>query len=216
MDLPELDLGCIKPFYGDEAAIAKVKVELPDDPTHHKRTSGKRHFLEQLDEKNAYANLKFLPGPGESIHCVMRGNCNGWDLIPAVLRLARPERIRHLWIATGGYSARNVAELLELIDDKTVEQVSLICSAHFKALDSECWQRVHDAMVSRGHRSVTIRCHCKIRLLEMTDGRKFVVESSANLRSCRTIEQFALFNDQDLFDFHASWMDYLIRQCMKG
>jgi hypothetical protein len=38
-----------------------------------------------------------------------------------------------------------------------------------------------------------------------------VVESSANLRSCSSIEQIMLTSDADLFDFHHTWIDELMR-----
>ena len=38
------------------------------------------------------------------------------------------------------------------------------------------------------------------------DGRCIVNESSANLRSCRNIEQFTMTHDRDLLEFHRQWM----------
>jgi len=42
--------------------------------------------------------------------------------------------------------------------------------------------------------------------MELTDGRCVVVESSANLRSCRNIEQFTMSHDRALLQFRRSWM----------
>jgi hypothetical protein len=36
---------------------------------------------------------------------------------------------------------------------------------------------------------------------------KLVFEGSANLRTNGNIEQFALFNDAELHDWHAGWID---------
>ena len=43
--------------------------------------------------------------------------------------------------------------------------------------------------------------------LHFTDGAKMVFEGSANLRTNGNIEQFALFNDAGLHDWHAAWID---------
>lgn len=43
-------------------------------------------------------------------------------------------------------------------------------------------------LVRRGHRCVAVRSHAKILLFEMSDGRSFAWESSANLRSCKNVE----------------------------
>jgi hypothetical protein len=47
--------------------------------------------------------------------------------------------------------------------------------------------------------------------MELTDGRALVVESSANLRSCASIEQITLTADVDLLAFHRAWIDELMR-----
>ena len=52
--------------------------------------------------------------------------------------------------------------------------------------------------------------HAKILLIELTDGRSYVVESSANLRSCSSIEQIVMTHDRPLFDFHHQWLDELL------
>jgi hypothetical protein len=43
--------------------------------------------------------------------------------------------------------------------------------------------------------------HAKVVLIELSDGRGFVCESSANLRSCSSIEQLMLTNDVALYAF---------------
>ena len=53
--------------------------------------------------------------------------------------------------------------------------------------------------------------HAKVVLIETTDGRHFVVESSANLRSCSSIEQITVTHDGDLLAFHRQWIDELLR-----
>ena len=68
-----------------------------------------------------------------------------------------------------------------------------------------------EALTTRGHQIAAIRCHAKILLMELTDGRCFVVESSANLRSCRNIEQFTMTHDEDLLRFHQAWMTDVLK-----
>ena len=47
--------------------------------------------------------------------------------------------------------------------------------------------------------------------MQLTDGRGYVVESSANLRSCASIEQITIMRDGDLLAFHRKWIDELLR-----
>ena len=45
--------------------------------------------------------------------------------------------------------------------------------------------------------------HMKLIGAELSDGRYFVAEGSANLRSCSSYEQFTITHDRALFDFYA-------------
>jgi len=60
---------------------------------------------------------------------------------------------------------------------------------------------------SRGQTLLAMRNHAKLLLMALDDGRRIVVESSANLRSCRNVEQFVISHDTGLYDFHAAWID---------
>jgi hypothetical protein len=50
----------------------------------------------------------------------------------------------------------------------------------------------------------------------MLDASHYVIESSANLRSCRNIEQFTMTNDRELLTFHRSWMETVIDDALSG
>jgi len=52
--------------------------------------------------------------------------------------------------------------------------------------------------------------HAKLLLMQLVDGRAYVVESSANLRSCSSIEQIVMIHDNALFDFHRQWVNEIM------
>ena len=54
--------------------------------------------------------------------------------------------------------------------------------------------------------------HAKVLLIELTDGRSFTVESSANLRSCSSIEQITMTQDAALTTFHRTWIDEILTE----
>jgi hypothetical protein len=66
-------------------------------------------------------------------------------------------------------------------------------------------------LTTRRHRVVAMLTHAKVLLIELTNGRSYAVESSANLRSCSSIEQITMTADRGLFDFHRAWLDELLR-----
>lgn len=61
-------------------------------------------------------------------------------------------------------------------------------------------------------RLAAARRHAKTTLFEVDDGRKYVIESSANLRSCQSVEQFMIAQDAELYDFHEAWINDLMEK----
>lgn len=181
-----------------------------------RRSSPKRQTLHLLYVANAAKQIERLPDAGESIHCIMRGNYHAWDLIPAALKLAEPATIDALYIATLGFNRTNGIELIDLLDSGRIKSVTFLCSVYFKDASPETYKPLADALLDRGQRIAAIRTHAKIQAYTLSDGRAIVVESSANLRSCRNIEQFCMTGDRTLFDFHAAWMNEVFAQWPGG
>jgi hypothetical protein len=211
-DAPALELDALKSLVPQtKGARRKIEIELTDDRTITRR-SAKREYQHLLHVKNAAKSLRKLPEKGSSLHCIMRGNYNAWDLVPAVLKQIAPKRIKTLWVATLGFNLQNAEELIALLDSKQIGRCEFICSCYFRSTTSELFDLIHHQLATRGSRAVAIRSHAKILLIETTDRRYFAVESSANLRSCNNIEQFCMTHDRRLFRFHADWMRTVIEK----
>ena len=125
------------------------------------------------------------------------------------MQLAAPATIAYLGIATLGFSKANLDELLSLLDTGQIGKVDFLFSVYFKSGQREDCERLAHELGTRGHRVVAMLTHAKILLMQLSDGRAFVVESSANLRSCSSIEQITLTHDVDLLRFHRTWIDSL-------
>jgi hypothetical protein len=128
-----------------------------------------------------------------------------------VLHLAEPAPIRYLGIATLGFSKDNLDRLLAELDAGRIGEVDFLFSVYFKSNERESCERLAHELASRGHRVVACLTHAKILLLQLSDGRCFTCESSANLRSCSSIEQITMTHDAALFAFHRQWIDELMR-----
>jgi hypothetical protein len=171
-----------------------------------RRRAAKRDLQNRLMVDRARAAIERLPDPGETIHMVVAGDYRSWDLVPAMLDLAaRP--LAHLWIATLSYNREVLTALADLFDSGQIGQCHFLTSSFDKAHDPERFQLTRDLLIPRGHRLMAMRNHCKLLCLDFGDGRQFVSESSANLRSHSTTEQIALTHDRDLYAFHTAWMD---------
>ena len=187
-----------------------TNITLTQDHT-TRRQAGRRSLLDLRNARNAAAQLVRLPAPGESIHSIIRGNFDGWYFVPAVIELAR-RPCDELNIATLGFNQRNADALAELLNAGDIGRATFICSHFYKTHEGDVFSQVHDDLAARGMPALAIRCHAKILLFDFgQDGPQIVLEMSANLRSCRNLEQFVLTHDANLLRFHRRWMDALFR-----
>ncbi len=178
---------------------------------YHQKTE-KQVVIDALKVSNAAKQLQRLPDPDETFHVIMKGNYDGFDIVNGVLALADPTTIQRIDICTLGFNKRNAAELIGLMDAGKIQTTTFICSVYYRANEAAVFDGLYNALKDRGCPMVAMRCHCKIILFELTDGRFFAVESSANLRSCRMIEQFTLTNSRPVVEFHRCWMDEMIQK----
>lgn len=164
----------------------------------------RRRFAHALDLDACKEHLAPLPADGETVHLLMGGSYCAWDIVPTIAALAG-KPITELWIATLGFNDATTESLCAMLDAGTIKTVSLICSHYFRGSDPETFENARKALAKRGQTIVAVRSHAKVQCLAIGRAR-YVIESSANLRSCNNLEQFTLSNSAPLFAFHRAWM----------
>jgi hypothetical protein len=174
------------------------------------RRSDKRVMIDALHRRNCVRDIEKLPEAGESFHIIARGNFPLWSIVPATLTLAAPATITRLSIATLGFSAGNVTDLLSLFDAGRIAVVDIVASVYFERQNPSEYRMMADGLSQHGQRIAALRSHAKIIVMELSDGQALAVESSANLRSCRNLEQITIVHDQELCRFHAGWITSVI------
>ncbi len=175
----------------------------------------KRRMIDARQTESLVETLGSLPSPRETYHIVICGKSSLWDLVPAVLSLAAPAVITRLYVATLGFGNRQTEELSAMLDEGKVKVCRFVCSHYFRATSRELYEPMERALTERGQKFLALRTHAKVLLMELADGRHFVAEGSANLRSCKNIEQFTLTHDRAVFDFHAGWIDQVIGEATR-
>lgn len=174
--------------------------------THRTRITGKRRTMKaMLNVANAAHAIDRLPDHDEAVHIVMAGNFNAWDVVPAAIKLAGVG-IDSLAVATLGFNKRNADELLGLIDEGTIGSVAFLASCYFRDQNGREFTHLADGLEERGQQIAASRSHAKVIAMRFADGRTCTTESSANLRSCRNLEQMTLHGDPAVYDFHANWI----------
>lgn len=158
----------------------------------------------------AAATLGSIPHQSQAIHLIINGRFALWDFVAAVLKLAGEfVTIRQLYLATLGFSRKNIAELCTLLDAGRVHRVALLCSHYFKGTSGGIYEYAQAELNARGQRFFSVRTHAKVVLVRLSDDRRITFESSANLRSCKNIEQVVVSGLPDLYAFHVEWMEQL-------
>jgi hypothetical protein len=149
-----------------------------------------------------------LPEPLEYVHIVTGQEFSGFDLLPAMLALSKADRFDALTLTTLGFSKRNLEALAAMVEAGKVQVAALriLCSDFFRRSDREIWQIGREQADRTGYGFRSTRNHTKI-ILAAIAGKSYVVESSANLRSCANLEQFCLCQSKPLYDFHAGWIE---------
>jgi hypothetical protein len=206
--LPMIDMDRLGSVFGELVQVDAGR-ELAADQRFVRKTD-KRVLLDGRRLANALEHIGRLPEDGEAFHLITSKKYSLFDIIKATLHLAAPARLRFLAICTLGFSTSNVQELIQLIDAGQVERVQMLYSVFHKSNEKELCQWLTRELIGRGHQVLAALSHAKLLLMRTSDDRHYVVESSANLRSCSSVENIMLVNDHDLFDFHAKWINELM------
>lgn len=176
-----------------------------------RRQTVRRTTFDERRVKCAAASLAALPEHEESIHLVVGGEFAGFDLLPAFLRLAKAKHFEALHLTTLGFSRENFAQLEVMIAAKEIRPstLAILCGDFFRRADPGLWDI--GKLIARKYRFTfrSYRNHTKLILAQLA-GKSYVVEGSANLRSCANIEQFTITQSPALYAFHLTW----IRECL--
>jgi hypothetical protein len=182
-----------------------------DRPKEPGERQGRRAFLGRIHRRR-FACLKaaaeavdVLPEEGETLHAVMSGF---YDLMHLLIVLL--DRFgcacERMAVATLSLSRRNVCEMVALYDAGKVQCLDLLTSDFFRKHDDDIFAEQVSEFHARGQRVAAARSHAKVVTLALADGRRYVLEGSANLRTNHNLEQFALTQSTDLHGFYEAWL----------
>ena len=189
--------------------------EKVEDNTSVLLTSRKLKIREKLKTKSflkkqkAIVVLDELPEVDESIHIVSNGNFDYFTLIPIAIDLMGG-KCNDFYFSTWTLNNSNSEAILKLYDDKKVKNINCLVGLYFKQREAQVFNMLYEGLLQRGQRIFSNENHSKVTLLD--NGKDFIVIcGSANFTANPRIEQFTIYNSKELFDFHKSWMDEIIK-----
>jgi hypothetical protein len=151
--------------------------------------------------------------PGMSYFGIIDGSFIFGDLIEALL-VGKRIRARRLDIQTLSLSQENVDSLATLLIKGYVKELNLIISDYFFAHERKVlipYIYEHLDIADRFQLAVC-GLHTKIITMELTEGIKLVIHGSANLRSSGNIEQIAIQDSAEIYDFIIEMNDKIIKK----
>lgn len=165
--------------------------------------------------REAKAVLEHLPGPGESLHAICTARMDLTDVMNALFEIVGP--VEKCSVATLGYNAKNLTAIVGWLERGQVKEFNLLSSLFFRAHKADLWASTLEEFTRLGQRAACCHSHAKVVSMTLADGRAMSIEGSANLCGNGSgREQFALFNDVSLANWHHGWICDLIGKHGKG
>jgi hypothetical protein len=174
----------------------------PNRPRHsedrqRKAAEFKANLRRRAQLKRAAEVIHHLPGPGESLHCLLTGYFDACLVLSGVLR-AHPSPCEHARVVPLSFGPKNTQEMARWLDERLVARLTLLCSDFMaKACPDTYFGAVKELVEQRGQVVGAARCHAKVVTLAFADGLRLSFEGSANLRTCRNVENLCVVNDPD-------------------
>jgi len=212
LHMKSFNLDNLKPFYADapsESTLPNAALCLAENMTYTTRET-KRTFAEFTRLRSATQTLERLPEPGESIQAILRGDYSLFDTLAAIVELAG-QPIDHLHVVTLSMSDRNVDRLDQWATEGKIHDLKIIVSCYHAAADKKIFDHASEVCARHGFQILPMRSHAKMLAVAFGDQR-ITCESSANLRSCRNVENLVLYADPGLYEWHTAWMNDLLER----
>lgn len=99
-----------------------------------------------------------------------------------------------------------------MLDTGQIGRVTFVCSCYFRDANPEAFRKTAEALAARHQPLIATRNHSKLLLMATSRGDWLTVESSANLRSCKNIEQSCMTSDRELYDFYTGCFAEIVEQ----
>lgn len=168
----------------------------------------KKKLNSRIKAINAQTIKDYIPNKEEFCFFLMSGNCEFVDYIYEFIKYIGQKPL-NITMTTLSLNERTF-KCLETIECQN--KINILVSSYFLSTDTK---GILPKMLKDGgldnYEVGFYRNHTKMVLIEFKN-QKFVFTGSANLRSSATIEQFCIFNSDELYDFNYEWVSRLINQ----
>ena len=168
--------------YNTDGTRARIDAALDHDPAMRHETPSRK--FRTIRVRAAMRQIVELPAEREEILLILTGTYHGWDFIPALLELAAPATIAELHLSSLGAMPEQIEELAGLMDAGQVTAATIVLSTMYINHNKEDFAR-------------------------MSDGRRFSIHGSLNIRRCHSFEQAAFTADPATYEFFRGFVEWM-------
>jgi len=151
----------------------------------------------------------------ERYYCIVDGDFIFGDFIEAFITVRNMD-VKELTISTSSLSRENVYSLFNLLKLNYVESLNLIVSDQFFSYEKDNLIPFIYENLDFDNRFQLSVCANRSKIIliesEYDGGRKYVIQTSANLNSTNNIEQFCIEENEELFDWNKNILDGIIEK----
>lgn len=169
--------------------------------TAHRHRPTRRHQEDHRNRGALAGVLDPLPAEGESVHLIIHG---GVPLSAIIWHIIDQSPPAELMISTLGFNRDFVHQLIDRMRTARVLSATVVCSNYFSRADAVEYEEARAVLTPWPCRLTDARTHGKIAVFG-----PYSLEGSANLRSCRSVENVCITRDENLARFHAKWISEL-------
>jgi len=164
-------------------------------------TTHTRHTFASTDNVPEFFALP-IPGDGETLHVITNALI---DLTTALVWISRTYEIQEATITAWSYGLQDVLAFRRLTESGRLHTLRVIASdMHPKKHHNDhllLLKLRRDRLLST---YAVMPLHAKVLLILTADGRRIVIESTANATLYTAVEQFTVSSDAALYDFYHS------------
>ena len=169
--------------------------------TAHRHQPSRRRHEDHRHRGLLAGQLDPLPTAGETAHLLIHG---GVALATIIWHIVDQSPPAELMISTLGFNRDFVHQLIDRMRTGQITSANVVCSNYFSRADAAEYEEARAVLTPWPCRLTNARTHAKIAVFG-----PYSLEGSANLRSCRSLENVAITHDENLARFHAEWIHQL-------
>ena len=166
------------------------------------RNIHKMKFLKRTDKASQI--IPEMINEGDCIHFISNGSFGSNEFINAI---DDKYNIKKIYVTT--WSINN--DFIDIINKINPEEFWFLCDESIKSRKIAYYGRLTKYLAHLNMKISLVKgLHSKVTLLETEKAGKIIYDASANYSNNVRIEQFNLYKDDNLYNFHLGWISKLL------